>query len=77
MASDVEILTTRLDRIEGSQISSSDRLARIETKMDMYLTGHADHESRIRSLEKARWLLVGAGTIGGGLMGELVSRLTS
>lgn len=36
---------------------TSERLVRIEVKLDQALTSHADHESRIRTLERARWPL--------------------
>lgn len=45
-----------------------ERLVRIETKLDMMVPTNADHEARIRSLEKYKWLLVGAaGALGGGV----------
>jgi hypothetical protein len=43
------------------------RLVRIETKLDNVLTGHADHEKRIRVLE--RLLTVAAAT--GGIIATL------
>lgn len=36
---------------------TNDRLTRIEVKLDMALANHADHETRLRTLEKARWPL--------------------
>lgn len=35
-------------------------LARLETKLDTALAGHADHEGRIRALEARVWQAVGA-----------------
>lgn len=35
----------------------NERLVRIETKLDQALSNHADHEERIRALERARWPL--------------------
>lgn len=32
------------------------RLVRIETKLDGTLEGRADHEARLRSLEKEQWI---------------------
>lgn len=40
----------------------SARLARIETKLDVFRKGQADHETRIRFLE--RWTGKAAGAIG-------------
>ena len=37
--------------------TTNDRLTRIEVKLDLALTNHQDHETRIRTLEKARWPL--------------------
>lgn len=54
----------------------TERLARIETKLDMFVSGHNDHEVRIRALEKARWILVGAGTLGGGVLGQVIERIS-
>lgn len=43
-----------------------ERLATIETKLDMLIVRRDDHESRLRSLEKWRWLWAGAaGALGG------------
>lgn len=36
-------------------------------------TQHADHELRLRALERFRWLLVGAGALGGGAIGSVVA----
>lgn len=66
--------------------STGERLVRIETKLDMFLAGHqdtaatqaaqyADHENRIRRLERARWIASGAGLLGGGGLGALVAQL--
>lgn len=38
-------------------------------------TQHADHELRLRALEKFRWLLVGGGALGGGAIGSVVAAL--
>lgn len=37
--------------------STNDRLTRIEVKLDQALAQHADHETRIRLLERGRWPL--------------------
>lgn len=52
-----------------------ERLARIETKLDVYLAGHTDHESRIRSLERARWAIGGLSAAGGGGLSALLTQL--
>lgn len=33
------------------------QLAQITAKLDLLLTQHADHEARLRSLERSRWPL--------------------
>jgi hypothetical protein len=63
-----------------------ERLVRIETKLDIARQAedsrvklederHGDHESRIRSLEKYRWLMAGAAAAGGGVVGQLIAPL--
>jgi hypothetical protein len=47
-------------------------LARIETKLDTALTEVADHEQRLRRLERALWVATGAAAAGGGSIGALV-----
>lgn len=42
------------------QESTDTRLARIETKIDALLSSKADHETRIRAVEKRSWLIAGA-----------------
>jgi hypothetical protein len=39
------------------------RLVRIETKLDGILREGRDHETRLRSVEKWRWLIVGGGAV--------------
>lgn len=53
----------------------NERLVRIETKLDQALAQHADHETRIRSLERAKWMAAGFAAAGGGIVGAIVSRL--
>lgn len=53
-----------------------ERLARIETKLDMYVGNHGDQENRIRGLERFRWAWAGtAGLVGAGAL-ELLLRAT-
>ena len=47
-----------------AEVQVATALTRIETKLDTVLTGHEDHEKRIRSLERAVWIAAGgAGTV--------------
>jgi len=41
------------------------QLAQLVAKIDMLLTQHADHEVRLRQLEKARWPLANIGAMTG------------
>lgn len=50
-------------------------VARIEVKLDQALAQHADHEVRIRRLERALWMAVGAGLAGGGAAGAIAAQL--
>lgn len=60
-------------------MSDHDLLVRMDEKMTSFITTQGginrDHESRIRVSERFRWLLVGAGTVGGGALGALFSPL--
>jgi hypothetical protein len=40
------------------------------------LSAHADHETRIRALERGRWALAGVGAGGGAGLAELIRLLT-
>jgi hypothetical protein len=46
-----------------------DRLARIETKLDGFVTNTTDHEKRIRSVERKQWFVSGGATVFGALIG--------
>lgn len=52
-----------------------ERLARIEVKLDQIRESLPDHETRIRSLEKWRWWLAGAGGAVGSAIAWLASKL--
>lgn len=63
-----------------------ERLARIETKLDAWLTqqsnteirvqaNHTDHEARIRRLERAVWAAASVSAVGGGGLVALVRQL--
>lgn len=51
-------------------------IARIEGKLDGALSTNADHESRLRRLERAAWLAVGLATAAGGATGAISALLT-
>jgi hypothetical protein len=38
-------------------------------------SSHADHEMRLRKVERAVWLAAGAGLVGGGALGTLASQI--
>ena len=42
-----------------------ERLARIETKLDAALATDADHEKRLRAVEKKQWWLSGVAAVVG------------
>ncbi len=48
-------------------------LARIETKLDAALSDLADHETRIRKLERNMWAFAGGATIVGAAFGAGIS----
>lgn len=52
-----------------------DLLIEIKTRLDIALVQQADHEGRIRALEKSKWLAVGAAAAAGGLAGKLAGVL--
>lgn len=60
---------------QSEEASILERLARIETKLDVWHTTHADHETRIRSLERKIWLAMGAAAVGGGTLAQVVPQL--
>lgn len=70
----------RLIRIETKvdvvNTNSADHEARLRVlEADNTPGGHLDHETRIRRLERSVWLLVGAASAGGGVVGSLVGAL--
>lgn len=52
-----------------------DLLVEIKTKLDLLLPQHADHETRLRALERTKWLAVGAAAAAGGVAGKLAGLL--
>lgn len=51
------------------------RLARIETKIDLFLLRSDDHETRLRALERKVWVAAGAATALGGAAGTVAQML--
>jgi hypothetical protein len=51
----------------------SERLARIETKLDQALTTQKDHEDRLRGLEKSKHWLAGVYAGGSAVLTAVVS----
>lgn len=54
-----------------SEESVRDLLIEIKTRLDMALTQQADHEIRIRALERTKWLAVGMAAAAGGVAGKI------
>lgn len=70
----------RLIRIETKQDITLQKVDDQENRIraleqDNTPGGHADHESRIRRLERSMWLIAGAAAAGGGVAGQLVAGL--
>lgn len=59
----------------------TDRLTRVETKLDMMLQRidavYNDHENRIRKLEARVWVASGFATAGGGGLSLLIQNILS
>ena len=57
-----------------TRMADSDRdiLIEIKTKLDIALGHLSDHETRLRALEKTKWLILGAAAAAGGVAGKLV-----
>lgn len=56
-------------------MTTVERLVRIETKLDAWLLRSDDHESRLRKLERALWIGMGATAVVGGALGGGVAKL--
>lgn len=52
-----------------------DLLVKIDTKLDVAINRVDDHEIRIRSLERHRWLWIGAATAAGMLADPILRML--
>lgn len=53
--------------MKPSDFDIPETLGRIEAKLDSVIEDKADHEQRIRTLEKRSWQLAGAGGVLGAL----------
>ena len=53
------------------------QLAVISIKLDVLIEQRGDHETRLRSLEKYKWVMAGFCLAGGGASGAVMSRLIS
>lgn len=60
--------------MDGEQ-SVLERLVRLEVKLDLALNDRADHETRLRKVE--RWMYLTAGLIGAvsGYLGQMLGQL--
>ena len=61
--------------VDGPSVEA--QLAAINEKLDLLIAGKDDHESRLRSLEQFKWVLLGAAAAAGGSAGALVDRIIS
>ena len=52
-----------------------DLLIEIKTKLDYAITNQTDHETRLRALERSKWVAVGAAAAAGGITGRLAGLL--
>ncbi len=52
-----------------------ERLVRIETKLDQALATHADHEARIRRLERVVWGAASAAATGGAGIAAFLTKI--
>jgi hypothetical protein len=55
--------------------AGGERVARIEVRLDQTTSQQADHETRIRRLERALWMAAGFAAALGGLIGAVVATL--
>lgn len=65
-------METKLDYSIQTDASHSERITALEKANGP----NADHESRIRSLERIIWIATGAAGAGGGVVGALLSHFT-
>jgi hypothetical protein len=53
-----------------------DLLIEIRTKLDSAITNQVDHETRLRALERTKWLAIGFAAAAGGLAGQFAAKIT-
>lgn len=63
-------IETKLDYMSDTFKSQDARIISLETRIP-----DADHETRIRKLERALWMVAGAAAAGGGTAGALISQI--
>ncbi|MFF0492895.1 hypothetical protein ACFYTQ_28035 [Nocardia sp. NPDC004068] len=56
-------------------LEEAERLARLETKVEQLVAGNVDHETRIRALERFRWVIASASGAAGVIGTQVASRL--
>jgi hypothetical protein len=64
-----------LHEIQGTVNDMRVTLAGVDAKLNAMVSGLADHEVRLRALERTKWLMIGAATAAGGVAGRLVGLL--
>lgn len=51
------------------------QLAVINTKLDLLIEQRTDHETRLRALERFKWLVMGAAIVSGPVTNAIAARL--
>jgi hypothetical protein len=65
----------KLDAIAGQVTAVLVAIAKLEGRIEQAVDGHGDHETRLRALERSKWLAVGFAAAAGGLAGKLAGLL--
>ena len=68
-------IKTKVDILIGQHNDHETRLRVVESRPVPDVTRTADHESRIRALERSKFVLLGAAAAIGGVAGKLVGLL--
>jgi hypothetical protein len=68
-------IKTRLDVALGQLADHEARVRTVESRPQVDARQQQDNETRLRALERTRWVLFGAAVAGGGLAGKLVGLL--
>lgn len=63
------------DTQDETPMTERDLLMVIKTKVETFIDGQKDHETRIRRLERIVWLAMGFAAAGGGVAGGLVTSM--